>query len=125
MTGRVEVISPDFTKFHLGDGRAIHRFTGVSHDQPHDHPWSFRSRVLLGSYVERVYRVGDGGVWASKLITRLTGDEFTVAATHIHQLVALPEGECLTLVTAGVAERDWMFWRFDERVAQSRHWSEM
>ena len=116
----VERMSDEFVKFHLGDGRALHFFTGPDRGGPHDHPWPFVSQVLLGSYVERAYRP-DG---TSELIHRHRGDVFRVAATHIHEIAELPEGECLTLVQAGPVEREVRFWRFDVGQPQSRAWHE-
>lgn len=52
MNIREEIMSPDFTKFHLEGPwpfhAVMHRFTQPDHGDPHDHPWSFRSNIGFG-----------------------------------------------------------------------------
>jgi hypothetical protein len=46
----VERMSKAFTKYHLDDGRALHRFKAEEpHATPHDHPWGFETEVLEGA----------------------------------------------------------------------------
>ena len=125
----VERMSRAFTKFHLSDGRALHRFSAAeSHMDPHCHPWSFTSDVLAGGYVEEVFNFDASG-WRSALINRAPGTTHHVPAAHIHRIVELPMGVCWTLVKAGPAEREVRFWRFSDRIVSrawhSRSWIEV
>jgi hypothetical protein len=120
---RAERMSPAFIKYHLSDGRALHRFTREEpHVDPHDHPWRFETTVLAGGYVEEVFTIGEEG-WRGTLAHRLPGETYRVDATHIHRIVELPQRECWTLVRAGQHERDTRFWRFGDQI-QSRAWHE-
>lgn len=123
MIVRVERMSRAFTKYHLDDGRVLHRFKAEEpHATPHDHPWSFDTEILDGGYVDEVFQLDEAGGWHSELVERLPGTTHHVAATHIHRIVALPTGECWTLVRAGRHCRQTRFWRFGETV-QSRAWN--
>ena len=118
---RVERMSPAFVKYHLDDGRVLHRFTREEpHVDPHDHPWSFETEILAGGYVEEVFN-HDAKGWRSELVHRHPGETYQVAAEHIHRIVELPTGDCWTLVRAGPHVRETRFFRFGERV-QSRPW---
>ena len=119
-----ERMSAEFEKFHLGDGRVLHHFTGVDRGGPHDHLWSFESQVLSGGYVERVYHRGAFNRWTSELIHRRPGDKFWVSSEHIHEIVELPSGPCWTIVLAGHQEREVRFWKFEHGRITSRLWHE-
>ena len=104
---RHERMRDGFDKLHLGDGRALHIFTEPDSAGPHDHPWNFRATVLVGCYIERVWSE-DGShneQW------RRSGDRFDVPAEHIHEIIALPLGPCVTIVEAGPHERETRFYR--------------
>ena len=119
---RAERMSPAFTKYHLADGRALHRFSREEpHAHPHDHPWPFETTILDGGYAEEVFRAAEDGNWHSEIVHRDPGTSHWVAAEHIHRIVALPHGECWTLVRAGAHERETRFWRFGDGV-WSRAW---
>lgn len=119
----IERMSRAFTKYHLADGRALHRFRlEEPHATPHDHPWPFETTILAGGYVEEVFHVAADGTWRSEHIHRLPGQTYRIEATHIHRIVGLPDGECWTLVRAGPHERSTRFWRFGD-VVQSRAWN--
>lgn len=125
---RAERMSRAFVKYHLDDHRALHRFTRPEpHSHPHDHPWPFETTVLAGGYVEEVFELRANGSWHSNLESRLPGTVHLIAASHIHRIVDLPEGECWTLVRAGRHERQVRFWRFDDvvrfRTWNARRWS--
>ena len=120
---RVERMSRAFTKYHLDDGRALHRFrVGEPHADPHDHPWSFETEILAGGYVEEVFHLLPGGGWRSELVHRNPGTVHQVPAEHIHHIVELPQRECWTLVRAGAHVRGTRFWRFGNDV-RSRAWN--
>lgn len=119
---RVERMSRAFTKYHLDDGRALHRFRmGEPHADPHDHPWSFETEILAGGYVEEVFHMTPDG-WHSELVHRLPGTIHQIPAEHIHRIVELPQCECWTVVRAGPNERGTRFWRFGDDIS-SRAWN--
>ena len=121
---RTERMSPAFTKYHLSDGRALHRFRREEpHATPHDHPWSFETEILAGGYVDEVFHIEPDGTWRSEFVERLPGTVHHVDATHIHRIVGLPHGECWTIVKSGHHQRQTRFWRFGD-VVQSRAWNE-
>ena len=125
---RVERMSPAFIKYHLDDGRALHRFVRPEpHSDPHDHPWSFETTILSGGYVEEVFTFRPDGGWRSTLVERLPGSCHLIAADHIHRIVALPHGESWTIVRSGPHERKTLFWRFGDTVERrawnARRWS--
>lgn len=118
---RVERMSRAFVKYHLDDGRVLHRFTREEpHADPHDHPWSFTTEILAGGYVEEVFHV-EGGGWRSELVHRNPGTVHHIRADHRHRIVELPQRECWTLVSAGPHEREVHFWRFGDDIHR-RHW---
>ena len=95
---REEVMAPFFTKWHLHGlpfAAVLHRFTEPDHGDFHSHPWPFRSFILSGGYVELVLDVGTG---AQRTVEHKPGDSFLVAAEHVHRILALPAGECWTLI---------------------------
>lgn len=120
---RVERMSPAFVKYHLDDGRALHRFTRPEpFAHPHDHPWPFETAILAGGYVEEVFEIRPDGGWHSAFVPRPPGSVHRIAATHIHRIVDLPMRECWTVVRAGAHERPTHFWRFGETV-ERRRWN--
>ena len=126
---RVERMSPAFVKYHLDDGRALHRFVRPEpHAHPHDHPWSFETTILSGGYVEEVFTFDTDGSWRSAFVERLPWSRHWISASHIHRIVALPHGECWTVVRADRHERKTLFWRFGDKVQRRawnvRRWSE-
>ncbi|MCK8458315.1 hypothetical protein [Sphingomonas faeni] len=68
----VERMSRAFTKYHLHDGRALHRFKMEEpHATPHDHPWSFDTEILDDGYIKKVLNWDPNGAWHSKLVHRI------------------------------------------------------
>ncbi len=119
-------MSDHFMKSHIKGlpfDAVLHHFTSIS-DEIHDHPYSFVSHILYGGYVERVYTVAADGSWTSELIERKPDTVHIVEAEHIHQIVELPIGECLTWINPSEKVREWRFWKFDENGSQSRVWSQ-
>lgn len=116
-------MSPAFCKFHLDDGRALHRFQRPEpYAHPHDHPWSFETTILSGGYVEEVFSFLPDGKWESEFVERVPGSRHSIKASHIHRIVSLPDGESWTIVQAGRTERKTTFWRFGDKV-QRRVWN--
>lgn len=114
-------MSPAFVKYHLDDGRVLHRFTRPEpYANPHDHPWPFQTEILSGGYIEEVFTIRPDGSWFSNLVSRVPGAVFEIKAKHIHRIVGLPDGESWTLVRAGNHERATLFWRFGETVQRRR-----
>lgn len=117
-------MSAAFTKYHLSDGRVLHRFRADEpRADPHDHPWSFETEIIAGGYVEEVFYVEPSGRWRSERVSRDAGTVHQVSAEHIHRIINLPEGECWTVVRAGAHERETRFWQFTDQV-RSRAWHE-
>lgn len=118
---RYERMNDVFEKWHvlgLPFEATFHRFTGQEHGPAHDHPWQFRSTVLAGGYVERVYQM-DG---TFEDVERSVGETFVNEASHIHQIVAFPHGETWTLIVPGPGERKPGFYEFREDGAYYRPW---
>ena len=121
----VERMSRAFTKYHLSDGRALHRFRAAEpHADPHDHPWSFETEILEGGYVEEAFHLNETGGWRSEVIHRSPYTMHHIAAEHIHRIVELPQEQCWTLVRAGRHDRRVRFWRFGDNGVRSRAWNE-
>lgn len=120
---RGERMSPAFIKYHLDDGRALHRFKRPEpYAHPHDHPWSFETTILSGGYVEEVFVFRSDGRWTSELVERQPGSRHWIEASHIHRIVELPLGNCWTIIRAGPHERKTLFWLFGDTV-QRRAWN--
>ena len=120
---RVERMSPAFAKYHLDNGRVLHRFMREEpHVDPHDHPFDFETEIIAGGYVEEVFRIDANGGWRSERVHRDPGTVHHIAATHIHRIVELPTGECWTLTRYGPHVRRTRFWRFGDRI-ESRAWN--
>lgn len=120
-------MSDEFTKYHikgLAFDAVIHHFTARDKGSPHDHPFGFTSHILSGGYVEKAYKVDDGGGWSSELIHRPPGTVHYVEATHIHEIVELLDGECWTLILPQKKVREARFWKFNEIGCESRAWYE-
>ena len=117
---REERMAPHLLKVHLGGRGVVHYMTAPDHGDPHDHPWPFVSTILTGGYIEEVF-AHDG---TSELVHRRPGDRFTIGAGHIHRIVELPEGECLTFIIPGEAERKPGFYQWRDGVMWSRRWDE-
>lgn len=104
------------TLLKLPGGRRLylHHFVGDDWSRdPHDHPKTFVSIGLLGSYVEDVfYPCGSGiGFKLSKISVVWNAPWFRrFPARHIHRIRARETGGAWTLVYTGPITRDWGFW---------------
>ena len=127
-TIRHERMSDIFHKFHIenfGVNAVLHQF-----DKPepidadaHDHPGDFRTFIMDGSYVERVWHFWRDS-WHYQDIHRKKGSSHFVRATHIHQIVELPDGPCKTIILPGPVVRKSGFWRFENGIASFREWNQ-
>lgn len=80
---------------------------------PHDHPWSFASLVLLGSYREQVWPDKRGaGMGLGKYITRVRrrGSVRFLSHSSAHIIKEIT-GPLWTLVFVGRDRGSWGFWR--------------
>ena len=117
-------------KLHMTIGKfpiSLHHFTGPDIDGPHDHPLSFTTTILRGSYVEEVWVRDNATGWYPVKIHRRAGESHMVHAETIHRISELPEGECITSVEWHedlAPRRQTRFWRFDHGNPFSRQWDE-
>jgi hypothetical protein len=99
---RREAMSPHFTKFHLNSRGeepwpcrpVLHLFDSPDDGVFHDHPFGMWVMVLAGGYEELVLCPG---TVRTRSVTRRVGDAFRVEADHVHRIVALPLGPCMTV----------------------------
>lgn len=128
---RVERMHDDFIKYHLNANlqypwpfnAVVHSFTAPDTGDAHDHPWGFTSHILYGSYVEEVFTINEeDGTWSREVITRRAGTVHHVTAKHIHRIIALPEGECYTIILPGEPEQKSGFWKFEGDNILYRPW---
>lgn len=115
-----------FIKTHLLGmpfSAVIHRFKAVEEGDAHDHPFAFTSTILYGGYTEQIFFLTDEGHWDTKIVERKPGDTFRVEATCIHKIIALPQGECYTIILPEVKVRETHFWRFNEQGVSCRLWN--
>lgn len=102
-------------KVKLPGGRAIalHHFLPHEEVEFHDHPWSFRTFVLRGGYIDESidYDVPDGEYTAAQRDGAVVRDSVTAgqtrrrAAHHTHRTSC--SRSTWTLVVMGAPEREW------------------
>lgn len=116
-----------FTKYHLRGlpfDAVLHHFSAKDqHEHIHDHPFSFTTHILKGSYVERVYELYKDGSYRSEVYHRTEGSAHIVRAHTIHEIIDLPEGECFTIIRPQHWEKDTYFFRFEDGKAFVRRWN--
>lgn len=103
-------------RWKLEEGVYLHHFIGEDWARdPHDHPKTFTSIGLMGSYTEQVFVPGttNGGVEPSEMILAketvwVAPWVRTFASSHIHRIVR--SNDCWTLVFVGERESEWGFW---------------
>ena len=119
-----ERMSDHMWKWHLGPGETgnalvLHKFTGPDTGAHHDHPFDCRSYILSGGYTEEVLHP-DGRV---ELRHHLPGDVVDIPHDHVHRIVHLPLGECLTLYEVlGPKVQESSFYEFRQNEMWSRFW---
>ena len=119
-----EPMSDAFDKWHVGGlpvPAVFHRFTAPDLGDPHDHPWSFRSIILFGGYIEQCF-APDG---SSVDIERRVGDSFHIDANHVHRITNLPYGQCWTLILPEPSPSKISgFYRWENGQRFHRFWNE-
>jgi hypothetical protein len=123
-----EIMNDVFRKIHIKGfpfDAVIHEFTEIDKGEtPHDHPFSFTSHVLFGSYVETRYFINPDGSWCCKVFHRQEGDSFTVEADCIHKIIALPQGVCYTMIRPMQWNKEPGFYRFNDNGILYRQWNQ-
>jgi hypothetical protein len=90
----------------------LHVFLDGYFDRPHNHRWTYTSRILSGSYTHTLYGTDHDftdEVDAAALTPRLVrneepGDTYTLHHSMIHSVTA--HGEAVTLIVRGPAVKD-------------------
>lgn len=122
LTLREERMSEAMLKTHIEGLRVpavFHTFTDIDRGDPHDHPFSFRSVIISGGYIEEVFHPSG---W-SELVRHEPGDSFVIEPDHIHRIVELLDGLCETLIfPLGPKEREPGFYRITDAGLEHRFW---
>ncbi|MFU8971488.1 hypothetical protein ACM642_09495 [Chryseobacterium sp. CY353] len=123
-----EKMNDVFTKHHLLGlpfDAVIHHFSRKDqHEHVHDHPFSFTTYILKGSYVERIYEIHDDGSYTFSDHHRKEGTTHFVPAKTIHEILELPDGECFTLIKPYQKEKETFFYRFEDGKVFRRKWNQ-
>lgn len=90
----------------------LHVFLPGYFDRPHNHRWSYTSRILAGSYTHTLYGTDEGigdDIDPAALVPRMVrieqpGDSYTLHHSMIHSVVARPY--TASLVARGPAIKD-------------------
>lgn len=91
----------------------LHVFLPGYFDRPHNHRWTYSSRILHGSYAHTLYgtddQLGNGNIDVAALRPRMvrtesTGDFYTLHHTMIHSVTAQPY--TTSLIVRGPAVKD-------------------
>ncbi len=109
-----EVMSPHFTKYHIGEpiNAVVHHFTSIAGENAHDHPFDFTSTILYGGYIERKYFVDAlGYYWRD--VKHDVDEVFHVKSYSVHEIIELPKGECYTIIKPGRKVKEPGFYRFE------------
>ena len=131
-TIRHEAMSDIFHKFYVENFSSKQNIVFHRFDEPeplnadaHDHPFDFRTTIIEGSYIERIWRQNpNGGTWWHTDIHRQSGSTHFVEAKTIHQIIDLPEGPCITMITHKEPTRKSGFWKFQDGKAMFREWDQ-
>lgn len=118
-----ERMSAGFIKLHPGP-LPVHVFTRCEDIWFHDHPFSFISHVVAGSYVEEILVANPDGSYRVETRTRLPGTSHQVEATTIHRLIELPDGFCVTRVEYGPSVQTPGFYELRDGELYHRYWHE-
>lgn len=117
-----------FTKHHLRGlpfDAVIHHFSEKDQNEHiHDHPFSFTTHILQGSYVERIYEIFEDGTYIASDHHRKESTVHFVSANTSHEIIDLPEGECFTLIKPNHKEKETYFYKFEDGKAFKRKWNQ-
>lgn len=123
-----EQMNDVFTKHHIKGlpfDAVIHQFSKKDKNEHiHDHPFSFTTHILKGSYIERIWTINEDGTYQSEEFHRKEGTSHRVSADLIHEIIDLPDGECFTLIRPEKWEQEVSFYRFDKNKSYKRKWNE-
>ncbi|MEU5383241.1 hypothetical protein [Kitasatospora cineracea] len=98
---------------HQEDGYRlrVHRFRPGYFDRPHDHRWSFASKILAGSYRHVQYGTNEGfdgidpaALRPRQIRTERVGDQYVLHHTAVHAVTA--DAGTISLVLRGPAVKD-------------------
>lgn len=124
-----EIMSPAFEKWHIrgigADNKAIHKFTAPDTGYAHNHPFSFTTHILEGSYVEEVYYYDTfTKQYKHRTVWRHEGTSHKVFHDTIHRIIRLPQGSCTTICTYGEWKEGSGFYKFEDGKAYYKDWNE-
>lgn len=123
-----EKMNAVFIKHHLKGlpfDAVIHHFSEKDQNEHiHDHPFSFTTHILKGSYIERIYKILEDGSYISSVHHRKEGSSHFVSADTIHEIIDLPDGECFTLIRPYEKEKETCFYRFEDGKVLVRRWNQ-
>ncbi|MCD9856656.1 hypothetical protein LUD75_18175 [Epilithonimonas sp. JDS] len=123
-----EKMNAVFTKHHLRGlpfDAVIHHFSEKDqHEHIHDHPFSFTTHILKGSYIERIYEINEDGSYTATVHHREEGTTHLVSAHTIHEIIELPDGECFTLIRPNEKVKEPSFYRFEDGKVFKRQWNQ-
>jgi hypothetical protein len=80
---------------------------------PHDHPWTFLSVILRGSYVEQVWPLAGHAGYTLAHHRRFSAHRMGRASAHKIMSVS---PSLVTLIVTGPRRREWGFWQGSEFV---------
>lgn len=105
----------DRERYQSAKSLLLHYFFRGDDDQAlHDHPWSFRTRIIAGGYMEHLpptdWARGSklGPAWDKRIVSHAAGTEVVHLATDLH-CVGMVQPGTFTLVETGHEQRPWGF----------------
>lgn len=123
-----EKMNAVFMKHHLKGlpfDAVIHHFSEKDENEHiHDHPFSFTTHILKGSYVEKIYEIHEDLTYTFSIHHRQEGSSHFVPADTIHEIIELPEGECFTIIRPYERTRDTYFYKFENGKVFTRRWNQ-
>jgi hypothetical protein len=126
ITVQEEKMRDGFIKYHLKNapfGCVIHRISDVD-KMFHDHPFSFHSIILHGSYEEEVLHYPRSNYYRTGIVSHSKGDSFYIRANHVHRIIGLPEGEVWSLILPEEKVQESGFYQITDEGILYRQWNE-
>jgi hypothetical protein len=87
----------------------LHKILLTDNDCPHDHPWSFTSIMLKGTYIEHEHR-GFTSFWHLVRSRKITAPAIMFRPASWAHTLEIPGKPVWTLVFTGRKSRSWGFW---------------